>query len=124
MSGVPKRRASPPRKAASMHPVAESDTRPNEIEVGLKQACQTGTLGSLTATRPEAMAPSAAAKKSGARTEEMPKTTPALRCPRGPAHTWRKANNAPRKMRASRATPKSGETRANTDLNSKGEPAQ
>jgi hypothetical protein len=27
------------------------------MDVGLKQACQTGTLGPLTATRPEAMAP-------------------------------------------------------------------
>src|SRR2546425_3861420 len=108
MSGIPKRRASQTRRDAQMTAVAASDTRPNEIDVGLKQACQTGTLGPLTATRPEAMAPSAAAKKNGARTDEMPKTTPALRCPRGPAETWRKAKNAPRKMRASRATAKSG----------------
>src|SRR5207245_853062 len=82
--------------------VAASETRPNAIDVGLKQACQTGVLGPLTATRPEAIAPRAAAKKKGARTDEMPNTTPVLRRPLGPVQTWRKAKKAPRRTRASR----------------------
>src|SRR5207249_10259398 len=104
---MPNRRASPTRKDAPMKAVAASETRPNAIDVGLKQACQTGVLGPLTATRPEAIAPRAAAKKKGARTDEMPNTTPVLRRPLGPVQTWRKAKKAPRRMRASRAKAKS-----------------
>ena|GEM_PF-4267010 len=33
-----------------MKAVAASDTRPNEIDAGLKQACQTETWGAPTAT--------------------------------------------------------------------------
>src|ERR1700693_5051030 len=105
---MPNRRASPTRKEAPRNAVAASETRQNDIDVGLKQACQTGMVDPLTATRPEAIAPRAAAKKKGARTDEMPKTRPVLRRPLGPVQTWRKAKNAPRRMRASRAKAKSG----------------
>src|SRR5947207_13583150 len=106
---MPKRRASPTRKDAPMKAVAASETRPNVIDAGLKQACQTGTLEPLTATRPEAIAPRAAAKKEGARTDEMPNTDPVLRRPRGPLQTWRTAKDAPRRMRAGRATANTGQ---------------
>src|SRR5437867_13146006 len=92
---MPKRRASPTRKDAPMKAVAASETRPNVIDAGLKQACQTGTLGPLTATRPEAIAPTAAATKKGARTDEMPDTTPALWRRGVPLHTSGNAKNAP-----------------------------
>src|SRR5947199_10876251 len=105
---MPNRRASPTRKDAPMKAVAASETRPNAIDVGLKHACQTGVLGPLTATRPEAIARRAAAKKKGARTDEVPNTTPVLRRPLAPAQTWRKAKEAPRRMRARRAKARSG----------------
>src|SRR2546429_9254988 len=99
---MPNRRASPTRKDAPMKAVAASETRPNAIDVGLKQACQTGVLGPLTATRPEAIAPRAAAKKKGARNEETPNTKPALRSPLGPGQKWRRAEKAPQGMREGR----------------------
>src|SRR5205823_58012 len=105
---MPNPRAARAREAAPVKAGAASQTRANAIDVGLKQACQTGVLGPLTATRPEAIAPRAAAKKKGARTDEMPNTMPVLRRPLGPVQTWRKAKKAPRRMRASRAKAKSG----------------
>src|ERR671936_2133822 len=105
---MPKRRASPTRKVAPIKAVAASDTRPNEIEVGLKQACQTEVLGPFTPTRPDAIAPNAAAKKNGARNEDVPNTRLVRRHPCGPIHAWRKAKNAPRKMSANKAAAKSG----------------
>src|SRR5438874_11890897 len=101
---MPNRRASPTRKDAPMKAVAASETRPNAIDVGLKQACQTGVLGPLTATRPEAIAPRAAEKQKGARTDELPNTPRGLRRTLGPVPTRRKAQKAPRRLRAGRAT--------------------
>src|ERR671934_1781150 len=108
MSSMPKRRASPTRKVAPMNAVEANDTRPNDIEVALKQACQTEVLGPFTPTRPEAIAPNAAAKKNGASTEDVPNTTLVRRHPCGPIHTCRKAKNAPREMSANRAAANSG----------------
>src|SRR2546429_8411507 len=103
---MPNRRASPTRKDAPMKAVAASETRPNAIDVGLKQACQTGVLGPLTATRPEAIAPRAAAKKKGARTDALPNTTPVLPRPLGPVQSWRKAEKAPCRVRVGRGKAK------------------
>ena len=49
------------------------------IEVGFKQACHTGTIGLPTPTRPEAKAPSDAAKQNGARMEAAPNASVAVR---------------------------------------------
>src|SRR5258708_4876262 len=107
-----------------MKAVAASDTKPNEIDVGLKQACQTEMLGSPSATRPDAMPPSAAAKKKGASTDEMPNTTLIRRWACDPLWTWRKAKNAPRRMTARRAKAKSGYRLAKTDWKKRGNPVQ
>ena len=58
-----------------MKAVAASDTKPNEIDVGLKQASQTEMLGSPSATRPDAIeAPTAPEEGApyGPRSEILP----------------------------------------------------
>src|SRR5260370_278049 len=119
---APKRRRSQTRKDCPMEAVGASDHKPNEVDVGLKQACHTEMLGSPSATRPDAMRPSAAAKKKGGSTDEMPNTTLIRRWACGPLWTWRKAKNAPRRMRARRAKAKSGYMLAKTHWKRRGNP--
>src|SRR5260370_36124572 len=74
------------------------------MDMGLNEASSTDALQ----TRPDAIAPSDAAKKNGVSTEDRPNTRSAARWARGSSATCRNAKNAPRKTRPTKDSAKWG----------------